>query len=165
MIENIVKRSLSSRVSSLNGLPNMMSSCLTSFFQGWELTREKTEELDFWKQNETEIQKWEIIDYIATPINCGTCSTMARNLTDHWLVLTHAYKTSGEKGQWQQQKQFNLEGMEANDRKWWMWIWESDCGESRRCGRFDGRGQHWRHHGIHPQSGGSCSIIIGWVVR
>ena len=32
-----------------------------TFSKGWEPTRAKTNKLDFWKQNETELQKWKII--------------------------------------------------------------------------------------------------------
>ena len=65
-----------------------------TFSKRWEPTRAKMNKLDFWKQNETQLQKWKIIDYIAVLINWETRSTVARNccaqnLTDHWPLLTH----------------------------------------------------------------------------
>ena len=61
--------------------------------KNWEPTRAKTNKLYFWKQNEQQLQKWKIIDYIAVPIKWETRSTVVRNcraqnLTDHWPVMT-----------------------------------------------------------------------------
>ena len=60
--------------------------------KNWEPTGAKTNKLDFWQQDETQLQKWKIIDYIAVPIEWMTRSTVARkraqNLTDDWPVMT-----------------------------------------------------------------------------
>ena len=104
---------------------------------------------DFWKQNEIELQKCKIIDDTAAPNNWETRSTVARNccaqnFTDHWLVLTRM-RLPEKKKMASQKKQCYLERMEAQNRKWWIWFWKSDCGKVGSCGRCAGRGQHLNH--------------------
>ena len=70
--------------------------------------------------SEADLQKWKIIDYIAVPIKCETRSTvarncLARNLMDHWLVLTYM-KLPRKKEKWQAaQWEFKFKG--GGDRK------------------------------------------------
>ena len=64
------------------------------FCNNWEPTRARTNQLDFWQQNERQLQKWKITDHISVPIEWETRSTVARNcraqnLTDHWLVMIY----------------------------------------------------------------------------
>ena len=75
-----------------------------TFSKRWEPAGAKTNKFELWKQSETQLQKWKIIDYIAASVNWETRSTVARNwcaqnLTDHWPVLTHL-KLPERKGQW-----------------------------------------------------------------
>ena len=39
-----------------------------TFCANWESTRARTNEQDFWKQSEQQLQKWKITAYIAVPI-------------------------------------------------------------------------------------------------
>ena len=42
---------------------------LTNIFcKDWEPTRAKTNKLKFWEQDETQLQKWKILDHIAVTI-------------------------------------------------------------------------------------------------
>ena len=57
-------------------------------------TRAETNKLNFWEQDEKQLQKWKIIDFVAVPIRRTARSTVARNcraqnLTDHWPVATY----------------------------------------------------------------------------
>ena len=59
-----------------------------------EPIRAKTNKLNYGEQDEKQLQKWKIIDYIAVPIRWVTRSTIARNsrtrnLTNHWPVGTY----------------------------------------------------------------------------
>ena len=72
----------------------MRSSWRTFCLQKWEPTRAKTNKRDFWEQDEKQLQKWKILDYIAVPIKWETRSTVARNcsaqdLADDWPVMTY----------------------------------------------------------------------------
>ena len=49
-----------------------------TFCKKCEPTRAETNKLDFWTQDEKQLQKWKIIDYIAV-----------QNLKDHWPVITY----------------------------------------------------------------------------
>ena len=73
--------------------------------------------LDFWKQNEHQMQKWKIIDYIAVPIKWGTRSTVARNctaqnFTDHWPLMTFVRLSEKNEG-WRYENNSALKGLEA----------------------------------------------------
>ena len=62
-----------------------------TFCKDWEPLRVKTKKLNIWEQDEKQLEKWKILDFIAVPIGWVTSSTVARNcrdrnLTDHWLV-------------------------------------------------------------------------------
>ena len=75
-----------------------------TFCNNWEPTRATTNKLDSWKQNEQQLQKWKIIDYIATPIKWETRSTVAKNcraqnLTAHWPVVTYV-RVPQKKAEW-----------------------------------------------------------------
>ena len=64
-----------------------------TFCKDWEPARAETNKLNFSEQDEKQLQKWKIIDYVAVPIGWITRSTVARNcraqnLTDHWPVVT-----------------------------------------------------------------------------
>ena len=65
-----------------------------TFCKKCEPTRAETNKLDFWTQDEKQLQKWKIFDYIAVPIKWETRCTVARNcnaqnLKDHWPVITY----------------------------------------------------------------------------
>ena len=50
-----------------------------TFCRNWEPTRAKTNKLDFSKQEEEQLQRWKIIDYIAIPIEWWAKSAVARD--------------------------------------------------------------------------------------
>ena len=65
-----------------------------AFCKDWAPTRAETNKLNFWEQDEKQLPKWKIIDFVAVPIGWITRSTVARNcraqnLTDHWPVVTY----------------------------------------------------------------------------
>ena len=64
-----------------------------TFFKNSEPTRAKTNKLDFWQQDEAQLQKWKIMDYVAVLTEWMTRSTVARNcraqnLADHRPLMT-----------------------------------------------------------------------------
>ena len=78
-------------------------------------TNESQNKLDFWMQNEQQLQKWKIIDYIAMPIMWETRSTVARNgraqnLTDHWPVMTYVGLPQ-KNAEWRYENNGVLEGL------------------------------------------------------
>ena len=85
-----------------------------TFCKNWEPTRAKTNKLDFWKQEEEQLQKWKIIDHIAVPIECWANSAVARdceaqNLTDHWPMVTYV-RLPQKKESWKNQHNSILKG-------------------------------------------------------
>ena len=75
-----------------------------TFFDDWHPTRARRIGLNSWKMSEDELQQWKIIDYIASPSNWESRSTVARycwaqNKTDHSPVITHV-KLPEKKERW-----------------------------------------------------------------
>ena len=50
-----------------------------TFCKNWEPTRAKTNNMEFWEQDEQQLQKWKIINYTAVLISWPARSTVARN--------------------------------------------------------------------------------------
>ena len=86
-----------------------------TFCKRWEPTR--ANRLDIWRQNEVQLQKWKIIDYLAVPIKLETRGAVARNccaqnLTDHWPALTYVLLRE-KKEKWWHEGNSALQGWRA----------------------------------------------------
>ena len=117
-----------------------------TFCRKWEPTRARTNKLDFWKQEEEQLQKWKIIHNIAVPIHWWARSAVARdcraqNLTDHWPVVTKV-RLPQKSESWKSQNNSILKGWrpktesdEAGFGKLFVEIGRSSLKTSRRIYR------------------------------
>ena len=117
-----------------------------SFFQKLGTYKSEDKQAGLLEQDEIQLQKWKIIDYIAVRISWSTRSTVARdcrvqNLPDHRPLMTYVRLPHKKEG-WSYENNSILKGWKPKTENDETGFWKNDYGKFGRCTRFDGRNQH-----------------------